>query len=234
MLAIIAARAGSKGLKDKNILNLCGKPVIGHTIEHALKSKLISKVIVTTDSQRIADISRSYGAEVPFLRPKRLAQDNSSILKSFEHTLKHLEKKNLKYKNFVSLGACSPIRDTNDIDNAIKLFFKKKALTLISVKKNDKPIDWLFKSTKGNRLTKLKKKPIMNRQKHEKLFIPNGSIFIFNVKKIIQNIKLKKDYSNSKTFYYLMPQERSIDIDSKFDFNLASYLLKKKKLKNRV
>ena len=129
------------------------------------------------------------------------------------------------------MGACSPIRDTNDIDNAIKLFFKKKALTLISVKKNDKPIDWLFKSTKGNRLTKLKKKPIMNRQKHEKLFIPNGSIFIFNVKKIIQNIKLKKDYSNSKTFYYLMPQERSIDIDSKFDFNLASYLLKKKKIK---
>ena len=231
MLAIIAARAGSNGLKNKNTLNLCGKPVIGHTIEHALKSKLISKVIVTTDSQKIVDISRSYGAEVPFLRPKRLAQDNSSILEAFEHTLEYLKKKNLKYKNFVSLGACSPIRDRNDVDNAIKLFFKKKALTLISVKENDKPIDWFFRRKKGNKLTKLTKTPMMNRQKHEKFFIPNGSIFIFNVKKIIQNIKSKKDYSNNKTFYYLMPQERSVDIDTKFDFNLASYFLKKRKIK---
>ena len=228
MLAIIAARAGSKGLKNKNILKLNGKPLIAYSIQHALRSKFITKVIVSTDSPKIAKIAKKYGAEVPFLRPKKLAQDNSSINKAFEHAILFLEKKGFCYENFISLGGSCPIRTKQDIDNAVKLYFKKKAQTLISVKENDKPIEWYFKKTKGERLIKFQKKQMQNRQKHEKLLIPNGSIYVFNTKKLLKNIKLNKDYSNNRTFYYLMPEERSVDIDNLNDFCFADYLLRKK------
>ena len=228
MLAIIAARAGSKGLKNKNILKLNGKPLIAYSIQHALRSKFITKVIVSTDSPKIAKIAKKYGAEVPFLRPKKLAQDNSSINKAFEHAILFLEKKGFCYENFISLGGSCPIRTKQDIDNAVKLYFTKKAQTLISVKENDKPIEWYFKKTKGERLIKFQKKQMQNRQKHEKLLIPNGSIYVFNTKKLLKNIKLNKDYSNNRTFYYLMPEERSVDIDNLNDFCFADYLLRKK------
>ena len=229
MLAIIAARSGSKGLKNKNILSMNGKPLIAHTIEHALKSKLISKVIVSTDSKKIAKIALKYGAEVPFLRPKKLSKDNSSILRAFEHAILFFKNKGFNYNHFVSLGGCCPIRNKDDIDKAIKLYFKKKAHTLISVKENTKHTEWFFKKVGQGRMKKYEKRKIKNRQKHNILLIPNGSIYVFNTKKILANTKMNKDYSNNKTFYYLMPQIRSVDIDTIDDFNYSKFLLKNAK-----
>jgi len=228
MLAIIAARGGSKGLKNKNVLNLNGKPVIAYSIQDALKSKFITKIIVSTDSPKIAKIAKDFGAEVPFLRPKKLSQDNSSINNAFEHAIKFLEKKGFYYDNFISLGGCCPVRAKNDIDQAVELYFKKKAKTLVSVKENNKPIEWYFRKTKDGRLVKFKKKKIQNRQGHEKFLIPNGSIYVFNTKQLLKNIQTNKDYTNNRTFYYLMPEERSIDIDNLNDFYFADYLLRKK------
>lgn len=228
MLAIIAARAGSKGLKNKNILNLNGKPVIAYSIQDALNSKFITKIVVSTDSPKIAKIAKDFGAEVPFLRPKKLSQDNSSINHAFEHAIKFLKKKGFYYDDFISLGGCSPLRKKNDIDKAVNLYFKKRAKTLVSVKENDKPVEWYFKKTKDGRLVKFIKKKIQNRQQHEKLLIPNGSIYVFNTKQFLKNTKTKKDYTNDRTFYYLMPKERSVDIDDLNDLNFADYLIRKK------
>ena len=103
MIAIIAARGGSRGLKNKNILNLEGIPVIAHTIISALKAKKISKVVVSTDSKLIANISKKYGAEVPFLRPKQLSNSKANILHAFKHALDFYSKKGEFYQDFVSL-----------------------------------------------------------------------------------------------------------------------------------
>ena len=228
MIAIIAARGGSRGLKNKNILNLGGKPVIAHTIISALKAKKISKVVVSTDSKLIANVSKKYGAEVPFLRPKQLSSSRANILHAFKHALDFYNKQGQFYEDFVSLGACCPIRSKDDIDKSITIFKRKKALTLISVKEIEKPVDWILSKDKKSKLKRfIKKSKFFNRQKHEKYYIPNGSIYVFNTKELLKNISKNKDYFNKKTYCYEMPNERSIDIDSFYDYNLAKQYLKK-------
>ena len=150
MIAFIPARGGSKELKNKNIKIFAGKPLIAHTIIEALNSKLISKVLVLTDSQKIAEISKKYGASVPFLRPKYLAKDNSNVVDTYLYFSKKM-KLNKDYENFVVLQPTSPIRTRKEIDKAIKLFTKKKATSLVSVCKNKFPLNWAksIKTVKG-------------------------------------------------------------------------------------
>ena len=228
MIAIIAARGGSRGLKNKNILKLKGKPIIAHTILSALKSKKISKVVVSTDSKIIANISKKYGAEVPFLRPKKLSNSKSNILHAFKHAINFYKKKGEVHRDFVSLGACCPIRSKYDIDRSISIYKRNKALTLISVKEIEKPIDWVLEKNKNNKLKRfIKKSKFVNRQNYKEHYIPNGSIYVFNTKKLLNNIKNNKDYFNERTFCYVMPKERSIDIDDINDLKLARFYLKK-------
>ncbi len=228
MIAIIAARGGSRGLKNKNILKLGNKPIIAHSIISALKSKYISKVIVSTDSKTIAKISKRYGAEVPFMRPKKLSGYNSNILDAFKHAINFYANKGENYKSFVSLGASCPLRNTKDIDRSINIFYKKKALTLISVKEIEKPVEWLLSKNKDNKLQRfIKQSKFVNRQNYQKHYIPNGSIYVFNTKKLIDNIDKNQDYFNKRTFCYVMPKERSVDIDDLSDLKLARFYFKK-------
>ncbi len=228
MIAIIAARGGSRGLKNKNILKLGNKPIIAHSITSALKSKYISKVIVSTDSKTIAKISKKYGAEVPFMRPKKLSGYNASILDAFKHAIDFYTNRGENYKSFVSLGASCPLKNTKDIDNSINLFYKKRALTLISVKETEKPVDWLLSKDKNNKLERfLKKSKFVNRQNYRNYYIPNGSIYVFNTKKLIDNINKNQDYFNKRTYCYVMPKERSVDIDDLTDLKLAKFYYKK-------
>lgn len=226
MIAIIPARKNSKGLKKKNILSINNKPLISYSIQQALKSKFISEIIVSTDCREIKRISQKYGANVPFLRPKYLATDKSDAIYTYRYTINKLEKiKKIKIKNFIVLLPTSPLRKVEDIDNAIKLFHKKKADSVVSITEASFPISWNLKFLKKNQL--LKKyfnnySLINNRQKQERSYIPNGSIYIFSTRKILS----KKDYYFKKTFGYLMPNNRSIDIDNEFEFNLAKYLMK--------
>jgi CMP-N,N'-diacetyllegionaminic acid synthase len=224
MLAIIPARGNSKGLKNKNILNLNGKPLISYSITEALKSKLISRVIVVTDCLKIAEISQKFGAEVPFIRPKYLAKDNSMVIDTYIYTLEFLKNKKQVYKEFVSLLPTSPLRTSYDIDESIKLFKKKKARSLISVTNLVKPVEWNLLLSKKLKIKKYLKNnsAILNRQNYKTLFVPNGSIYIFNY----FFLKKTREYYNNRTYGYFMPNYKSVDIDEDIDFKLAEILIK--------
>ena len=222
MLAIIPARKGSKGLKSKNKLIISKLPLIAHSILSAKKSKKISKIIVSTDCKDIAKISKKYGAEVPFLRNKNLARDNSMVMDSYFEVI---DKLNNKVENFVALLPTAPLRSSADIDNAIDLFLKKKAASVISMTEAYYPIDWNHFVYKNKSVKSVNSNfnAVNNRQKTKKTYIPNGSIYVFNYK----ILKKTRKYYHKNTFAYLMPREKSIDIDSKLDFVIASKLLKK-------
>jgi N-acylneuraminate cytidylyltransferase/CMP-N,N'-diacetyllegionaminic acid synthase len=224
MLAIIPARGNSKGLKNKNILNLNGKPLISYSITEALKSKLISRVIVVTDCLKIAEISQKFGAEVPFIRPKYLAKDNSMVIDTYIYTLEFLKNKKQVYKEFVSLLPTSPLRTSYDIDESIKLFKEKKARSLISVTNLVKPVEWNLLLSKKLKIKKYLKNnsAILNRQNYKTLFVPNGSIYIFNY----FFLKKTREYYNNRTYGYFMPNYKSVDIDEDIDFKLAEILIK--------
>ena len=223
MLAIIPARAGSKGLPGKNIKLLQGKPLIAHTIEQALKAKNVSRVIVSTDDGEIARIALKYGAEVPFMRPKSLATDTALSVDNYIYTIKKLQKENnIKIKEFIVLQPTSPLRTSNDIDNAINLFYKKEADSVISYSKENHPITWHKQINNDLSFTNIFEDKLQNRQDIKTTYFPNGAIFIFKF-----NIISQKKYYTQKSFAYIMPRNRSIDIDTIDDFEYAEFLLQK-------
>jgi len=222
IICIIPARAGSKGLKNKNLKKLKNLPLIAHSIIQAKKSKYISHVYVSTDSVKIANLSKRYGAIIPFLRPKKLAQDNSKVMDSYFYLIENIREKE-KINHFIALLPTSPLRNTKDINQAIELYFKKKAKTLISCTENLKPLEWLLKKNAKGLIKPFKKKnSIKNRQDYEKLYLPNGSIYIFNYR----ILKKTKNYYNNKTIAFVMPKEKSIDIDTNYDFKIAEKFVK--------
>ena len=135
ILGLILARSGSKGIKQKNISKLCGKPLIAWTINSALKSKRLTDVILSTDSTTIAKIGKKFGADVPFIRPLKFSKDKSPSIDAIEHAIKWLRKKGKNYEFVVLLEPTSPLRDHNDIDLAINKVIKLKAQSLVSVSK---------------------------------------------------------------------------------------------------
>ena len=133
ILAIIPARSGSKGIKNKNIIDLDGKPLIYWTISAALKSKSIDRVIVSTDCNQIAKVAKEFGAEVPFLRPKEISKDNSPEWKAWRHALSFLQKTEGKMPEIMlSIPTTSPLRRVVDIENCIKLYKKGDADVVIT------------------------------------------------------------------------------------------------------
>lgn len=225
MLAIIPARGGSKGIPDKNIKIFAGKPLIVHTIEAAKKAKGISRIIVSTDSEKIAQIAIRSGAEIPFMRPKRLATDSARAIDNYIYTLSRLNSvAGKKYSHFMVLQPTSPLRTSKDIDNAIQLFFDKKADSVISVCESWHPVEWTKRiDSMGILKNFILKNNQKNKQAYIKTYIPNGALFVFKLSLIEQ----KKTYYSGKTYAYLMPKERSIDIDDDFDFEMAQYLMGK-------
>lgn len=225
MLAIVPARGGSKELPGKNVKSFCGKPLIEYTLQAARQCVGISRLVVSTDSKEIARIAQKAGAEVPFLRPARLAGDNSLAMDTYLYTCERLANEgNEVIKNFVVLQPTSPLRTAEDIEGAIRLFKKKKADSVISVTESAHPVEWHKRVDKNgvlmhnliNGASGLK-----NRQGFNKTYLPNGAIYVFN----LDFLKRKRSYYSAKTFAYLMPRERSVDIDSLIDFRLAEILV---------
>lgn len=229
MIAIIPARAGSKGLPKKNTKPLNGLPLIGHTIVEASKSQHISDIIVSTDSREIADIAIKIGAQVPFLRPNELAQDNSKAIDVYIYTIDRLNNEfGYKIHNFIVLQPTSPLRSFSDIDAAIDKFQQYQADSIISVTEASHPPAWAKKIRKDETLEDYfpHKSSNRNRQEIEKAYMPNGAIFIFNASKL----KAEYRYYFEKTYPFIMPAERSIDIDTELDFNIVEYLMEKGKI----
>lgn len=226
MIAIIPARGGSKGIPRKNIKSLGGKPLISYTIEAAMQAKSVNRVFVSTEDLEIAEIAKKCGAEIPFMRPKNLATDASSAIDVYAYTLERLEKiLNEKIESFIALLPTSPLRTGRDIDRAVKIFLEKKADSVISVNEAPHPPSWFLKLNENGVLTNFfnKTMSMKNRQEEPKAFIPNGAIYVLKM----NVIKNKKNYYTNKTYAYILPSERSIDIDNPLDFALAEILIKK-------
>ena len=232
MIAIIPARGGSKGLPGKNIKDLCGKPLIAYTIEAALSSEFVSRVIVSTDSDEIASISEKYGAEIPFMRPEHLSRDQSLAIDNYIYTMDRLNgavAEKDQYQNCIVLQPTSPLRTFEDIDASIHIFLEKQATSVISVVEAQHPVAWYKKIDKKGRLSDYYTNDIgnKNRQEIEQAFLPNGAIYIFNY----LMLKNTMNYYSDKTYSYEMAMERSVDIDTYFDFVLAEFLIARSGIK---
>lgn len=221
MLAIIPAREGSKGVVGKNIRPLGGIPLIAHTIKAAIKSKKIDRVIVSTDSQSIADVSMEYGAEVPFLRPKSISRDDSLILDNYKFMLERLKIENGEIiDSFVALQPTSPFRNSSDIDSAIELFCNNNTDSVISFTKEAHPPEWNRiindDSTFSNFIT-------------EEVYRFNGAVYVYK-SELIKNSVMYNDTSLA----YVIPEERSLDIDTENDFMYAEFLINKAQQTNEI
>ena len=228
-LALIPARAGSKGIIDKNIVDLDGKPLMNWSIEVALNSKLFDVVCVSTDSSEIAHIARNAGAEVPFLRPIEISEDKSLQIDVIKHCLQFYQNRHLEFNSITLLQPTSPFRKIEDLASSLELFSHKNYETLISVKNITEFADSACYSSKidNNSLELLPLKPVPYneesgtlRQNFEKKYWRNGSIYIFKPANILVDRKLIKD----PIVGFEMPWKRSINIDSYADLEIARLL----------
>lgn len=225
ILALIPARGGSKGIKNKNIINLAGKPLIAWTIEAARKSIFIDDVIITTDSAEIASVAKKFGGDAPFLRPPELAGDKSNTIDAVLHALGELKKLKKFYDALVLLQPTQPLRLPEDIDGAIETFFKNSELPLASVSPvKDHPV--LIRSLSSDKKTLV---PLLNlnstcrRQDMPDYYRVNGCIYI---NKLNEFNELNKNTSfNDNIIAFVMPRERSVDIDEPSDIAMAEYYI---------
>ncbi len=225
ILAIIPARGGSKGLPGKNIKEMLGKPLIAWTIEQGLNSKYIDKLIVSTDDQNIAEISKKYGAVVPFIRPFGLAKDDTKTIDVIFHALDFFERENSIFDILILLEPTSPLRESKDIDNALeKLFYTSKAESIVGVSKVEGAHpDFLVKLESGFlRPYKNKDFNVMRRQDIEDLFFYEGSLYI----SYITSLKKRKNFYHEKTLGYIMPKWKSYEVDDLSDFIIIEALLR--------
>lgn len=228
VLAIIPARVGSKGIPMKNIMKINDKPLIEYTIRAAKKSKLVDRIIVSTDSKKIANISKLLGAEVPFLRPKKIATDKSSNYQVVSHTLDFLQK-NESYvpEMIVILQPTNPLRTSKIIDKGITSLKNSNADTLVTVKTvKHHPYSSFWKKNKFLKPFIKNFYDYRRRQTRPPLYHNTGDLFIF------WNETLKKfnSFYGKKIQPLIITDDfTSIDIDSEFDAFVCEAIMKSKK-----
>lgn len=228
ILAVIAARGGSKGVKNKNIRFLADKPLIAHTIAQVKKWGKFDKFIVSTDSEEIAHIAREFGAEVPFLRPPEFAEDTSSKMDALRHAfLKAEEHYNEKFDALLDLDATSPVRTIEDIDGILEVFTEKKASCVFSVVKARKnPYFNMVEKLPDGSVGISKKAPaeIIRRQETPQVFDMNASMYVYD-RDFLLDESNKMPYSKD-AYIYEMGEKSSIDIDTELDFQFIEFLVK--------
>lgn len=224
ILAIVPARAGSKGLYKKNIRTLNGKPLIAYTIEAAKKSKYIDRVIVSTEDIEFKEISKFYGAEVPFLRPDILSKDNTPSIDVIIHSLEYMKNEEKYVPDYVCLLQCtSPFRDVHCLDEAIEKLYKTETDSLVSVCKSNSNPYWMKVIDNGNLKEFIKSDKILSRRQDLPIvYNLNGAIYICKTEILLN----KKSWYTNKTIAYVMDEIKSIDIDNDLDFRFAEFMMK--------
>ncbi|OGT98240.1 MAG: hypothetical protein A2X80_06720 [Geobacteraceae bacterium GWB2_52_12] len=224
ILTLITARGGSKGVPRKNICPLAGKPLIAWTIEAARQSTLNSRIIVSTDDPEIADVSKEFGAEAPFLRPAEFATDSATSESVIEHTLSWLaQHDDFSPDLILLLQPTSPFRTSDDIDNAYKILQQENADALVSVTTNTRPVQWLRLINEEGFLADLGiGSRIDRRQDAELLYELNGGIYLIHTDVFLKERTLYPE----RTIPYVMPPERSLDIDNELDFLIADLVMR--------
>lgn len=222
-IAIIPARSGSKGLKDKNIKLLNGKPLIAYTIEAAIKSNMFDEIMVSTDSELYANIAKEYGASVPFLRSNDLSSDTASSWDAVKEVLDNYSSKGEHFDVVALLQPTSPLRTEEDIINGFNLFCEKKANTVVGVSEVDHSPLWSNTLPEDNSMESFIREDVLNlpRQKIDTYYRINGALYIVKTSHLLstQNIYAHKSYA------YIMDKRKSVDIDDEFDFQVAKVLL---------
>lgn len=228
ILGLIPARGGSKGIPGKNIYPLAGKPLLAYTCEAACHSKQLGRVILSTDSQEIADVGAQYGVEVPFLRPERYAQDDTPSIDVVLHTLEWLQK-NEKWtpEAVVLLQPTSPLRKSEHINQALELFHAHEAETVVSVVKVPHRFSpyTIQKLQDGLLYDFWEKEVSFNRYRRQdipELYARNGPAVLITRTKVLQQSKI---FYGNKVIPYIMEEKNSIDIDDIFDLQLAEFML---------
>lgn len=219
-LAVITARGGSKGLPRKNLRELDGKPLIAWSIEAAAQSALLDRTVVSTDDTEIADVARRWGADVPFLRPSQLAGDTSAIVDAILHAVDNVPE---TYRYIVLLQATSPLRSRADIDAALTLCRRANAPACVSVTPAPKA-RWTLEMDEAGRLS-LPQEIGTRRQELPDTYRPNGAVYVAE----LDWLRKKRDFYQPGVVGYVMPPERSLDIDTMMDFLLAEAVVQYRK-----
>ena len=219
-------RANSQNIKNKNLITLNKKPLMSYTIKSAINSKLFDNIVVSSDSKKIQKLSKKFGAEVIFSRPKKLSTNYVPKLSVIKHAVinseKHYKK---KYDYVIDLDVTAPCRDADDIKKAFKKFQKSKKNMLVSVTKSRKNPYFNMLEIKNRNISLVKKtsKQVVARQKSPVVYDMNASIYIWKRDKLLKSRNLlQKSLS-----IYEMPQEKSMDIDTKLDLRINEFLIKK-------
>jgi len=219
-LAIIPARGGSKRLPKKNILPLCGKPLISWTIDASVNSKYIDRTVVSTDCNKISNISKQSYAEV-IMRPDTLATDTASSFDAIMHVIDHI---NTKFDYIVLLQPTSPLRMSEHIDEAIETLIEKDADAVISVSPVEHSPLWSNTLPKDGNMQNFIRNEIKNKRSQDlpKYYRLNGAIYICDLKRLREE---KSFFIEKKIYSYIMDSVSSVDIDNKIDFELAEILM---------
>jgi len=224
ILAIIPARGGSKGIPQKNIKKLYKRPLIEYSINAAKSSKKINKIIVSTDNEKIAKISKSLGIEVPFLRPKKISADNSQTVDLIKHTIKKLKKNEFVPDIITILQPTSPFRTSHMIDKSINLLKKTDATSVISVTEIKKhPFLWFEIQNEYLKSVKKDAHKFYQRQLFPKIFYPTGAIYTFWTSTLTRYNSI---YGPKIKPMIVKDEMQNLDIDDNFDFFVAEMGMK--------
>ena len=217
VLGVILARGGSKRLPGKNVRAMCGKPMIAWTIEAALASKTIDRLVLSSDDDEIMEAARAEGCEVPFRRPAELAGDEVTSADAVYHALRTL---GIDEGYLVLLQPTSPLRTAQDIDSCVEHCCDEQASTCATVNRLPFPPEWLVTLDRQGRVTS----PV--RDTAHPLYVPNGAVYVVEVPWFLEH---RKFWVEGVTVGHETLQERSIDVDTLEDFELAEYFMKKQK-----
>ncbi|MEF7493561.1 cytidylyltransferase domain-containing protein [Lysinibacillus sphaericus] len=228
-ICTICARGGSKGVKNKNLLELLGKPLIAHSILQAKKSNLFDVIAVSSDSVEIIEVAKEYGADYVIKRPDELATDMAAKLPVIQHCVRQVEQlSKMKFDTMTDIDATSPLRTIEDLKNAVTMFEKNNyATNLISAApaRRSPYFNLIEEGTDGYvRLSKPLDKTIVRRQDAPKTYDMNASIYIWKRSSFFN----EQSVFTEKTILYVMPEDRSQDIDSELDFEIVKLLAEKR------
>jgi CMP-N,N'-diacetyllegionaminic acid synthase len=227
ILAIVPARAGSKGLPGKNFRILADKPLVQFSLEAGMQSSFIDDVVLTSNCGNCIDIAKNLGATVPFIRPEHLSSDDVLSFDVIKHTLAHLASIGKTYDMFVLLEPTSPLRDAQDVDKAITALVNSKKKSLVSVcRSEDQHPNFMFQiDGDGSLLTWSGNKFLpLRRQDVSPAYFLDGSLYISNVEVYLA----KQTFCHEETLAYIMPKWKSFEIDDFTDFVCVEALFKQR------
>ncbi|MBF0371189.1 MAG: acylneuraminate cytidylyltransferase family protein [Magnetococcales bacterium] len=219
VLGVIPARGGSKGVPRKNIRDLGGKPLIAWTIEAAKACPHIDRLVLSSEDEEIMAVAREWGCEVPFPRPKELAGDNTLAIDVALHLLESLQE---RYEFMVWLQPTSPLRSSEDITRCLELCLEEGVPGSITVCDAGKSPYWMYEVEASGNMTPILKRDItgLQRQDLPQAYTLNGAVHVARVDYVLN----KRKFPNGNSKAYIMPPNRSIDIDTELDFKIAALL----------